>query len=201
MFTQWHSLWREDTALTSDFEDSRVEKPLPGYDYKTAMSVADFEERIDICPTDPRAYYHMGWWWHAMKRYAKAMVHYDHAISLEPAYSEALRDRARLQATCPDPEYRNGTAELKDARMALDLARDNNELGSDWIHRSYLQTLAAAHAECNDFASAIAIQKDMLEKYCTTRRANETARELLNLLESKMPILENGPITYSELSQ
>ncbi|PTR13629.1 hypothetical protein C8R31_11043 [Nitrosospira sp. Nsp2] len=81
------------------------------------MSVANFEERIDICPNDPRAYYHMGWWWHAMKQYAKAMVHYDHAISLQPAYSEALRDRASLQAACPDAEFRNGTAALKDARM------------------------------------------------------------------------------------
>ena len=80
--------------------------------------------------------------------------------------------------------------------MALDLARDNNMLGSDWIHRSYLQTLAAAHAECNDFASAIVIQKDVLEKYCTTRRANETARARLELLESDMPLREeNGPIT------
>lgn len=188
--------WKEDTALTSDVEDPMVEERLSRYDYKTAMSVANFEERIDICPNDPRAYYHMGWWWHAMKQYAKAMVHYDHAISLEPAYSEALRDRASLQAACPDPEFRNGTTALQDARMALDLARDNNVLGSDWIHRSYLQTLAAAHAECNDFASAIAIQKKVLEKYCTTRRANETARARLELLESNSPIREeHGPIT------
>ena len=128
--------------------------------------------------------------------------HYDPAISLEPGHSDALRPAPVCTLRVPiwdigDPGYRNGTAALKDARiLVLDLARDNNVLGSDWIQRSYLQTLAAAQDECNDFDSAIALQKDVLEKLCTTRPANETAREPLDRLGSNMPIPEeSGPVS------
>ena len=38
--------------------------------------------------------------------------------------------------------------------------------------------------------------KDVLEKLCTTRPANETAREPLDRLESNMPIPEeSGPVS------
>ncbi len=49
-FTRSHSLWTEDAAMTSDLGAPAVEERLSGYDYKTAMSVSNFEERIDICP-------------------------------------------------------------------------------------------------------------------------------------------------------
>jgi len=57
------------------------------------------------------------------------------------------------------------------------------------------KTLAAAQAECNDFASGIAIQKDLREKHCTTRRANEAPVNPWTFW-NQMPIREeNGPIT------
>src|SRR5688572_27207646 len=117
----------------------------------------------------------MGCWWNLKLDYEKALEYYNHAIALQPLYSEALRDRAHLQAECPDPAYRDGPAALRDAQLALDLARDQNELHSDWVQRMYLQTLVSAHAACRDVPSAIAVQKEVLEKYCMTRGANEEA--------------------------
>jgi hypothetical protein len=118
------------------------------------------------------------------------LEHSDRAIALKPLYSEALRDRANLQSECPEAIYRDGPAALRDARLALDLARDQNELHSDWVQRIYLQTLVSAHAARGDFPTAIAVQKEVLERYCMTRAANEEARWRLIWLESNRPMHE-----------
>lgn len=58
-----------------------------------------------------------------------------------------MKQRAWLRATCPDPTFRNGQQEVKDAKAACSIA--------EWRDENTIDTLAAAYAETGDFDSAV----------------------------------------------
>ncbi|SFM85965.1 tetratricopeptide repeat protein [Nitrosomonas communis] len=103
-----------------------------------------FKAAIAIYPNDPYAYNYMGLCWHEHQRYSEALELYNKAIQLDPQFAHALCAQASLLATCPDAKYRDGALAVKDATTALRIAQERNQLQSDWKHRMYLQTLAAA---------------------------------------------------------
>jgi tetratricopeptide (TPR) repeat protein len=83
-------------------------------------------------------------------KYTEALKEINHCISLHPrsdAYDRALTDRARIQATCPDPAFRDGQAAIKDALKACKLM--------DWQEERSIEVLAMAYAETGDFNSAV----------------------------------------------
>ena len=95
-----------------------------------------------------------------------------------------LNYRAWLVATCPKDEVRNGRQALQDAEQACTWAR--------WNDPAYLDTLAAAQAECGEFAEAIKWQTkaiSLLDK--DTDRAGYESR--LKLYEAGKPYRENLP--------
>lgn len=163
-------------------------------DRKHQEVLTNFRARIAANPSDARAYYSMAWWWHCRKQYASAIEHYDSAIRLDATLSDAIRDRAWLCATCPDPAYRNGSRAIADARLALDTAVAHDHLDSDWRCRRFLQALAAAHAESGDFAAAIQAQSEALQ-VSTTRVAGQQVRERLAQLQRGEPIRSPEPIS------
>jgi Tetratricopeptide repeat len=65
-----------------------------------------------------------------------------------------LNGRAWLQATCPDPRFRNGQQAVSDAKKTLAIGGSSKN--------SYLETLAAAYAETGDFDSAIRYEEEAM---------------------------------------
>lgn len=77
--------------------------------------------------------------------YQHALQSYNEAVDLEPANASLLNARARLLATAPDADVRNGPLAISDAQAAIALAPGNPE---------FLGTLAAAYAENGEFEEA-----------------------------------------------
>jgi tetratricopeptide (TPR) repeat protein len=88
-------------------------------------------------------------------RFGLALKELDYVIKLRPpnedTFADAYNERAWLRATCTDASFRNGQLAIKDGKIACRM--------SSWKDASYLNTLAAAHAEAGDFASAIQFQE------------------------------------------
>jgi tetratricopeptide (TPR) repeat protein len=83
-------------------------------------------------------------------KYAEAFKEYNYLISLHPrlvTLARVLKQRAWLQATCPDSAFRNGQQAIKDAKAACSILR--------WKDENTIDTLAAAYAETGDFDSAV----------------------------------------------
>jgi tetratricopeptide (TPR) repeat protein len=78
-------------------------------------------------------------------QYEVAIRDYERALALNPASGGTHNNLAWLLATAADPALRNGPRALRHARRAVQ--QDRNA--------GWLDTLAAAHAECGDFRSAV----------------------------------------------
>jgi len=70
-------------------------------------------------------------------KYAEALKEVNYVISLHPqrvTLGRALKQRAWLQATCPDPTFRNGQQAIRDAKAACSIA--------EWKDENTIDTLA-----------------------------------------------------------
>jgi tetratricopeptide (TPR) repeat protein len=172
-------------------------KPL---ERKTEWAVAHFERAIANNAEDHRAFCNMGLWWHWMGDYAKALEHYNEAIRLSPTFAYALSDRASLRATCPDATWRNGDAALDDAKKAMEYAAEAGEMDGSWKQRQYLQVLAAAYAECGDFAEAVRCQTAALQLAITKSSAGEIRTRLAGY-ESGRPTRVDGGLVRTGVSE
>lgn len=85
----------------------------------------------------------------------KALSACNEAVRLNTDSAEALNARAWILATSDDDELRNGAAALEGAKRACELTS-----GGKW---ECLDTLAAAHAECGDFAAAVEAQQRSID--------------------------------------
>jgi tetratricopeptide (TPR) repeat protein len=86
----------------------------------------------------------------AYGKYAEALKEINYVISLHPqrvVLGRALKQRAWLQATCPNAAFRNGRQAIKDAKAACSI--------SEWKDENSIDTLAAAYAETGDFEAAM----------------------------------------------
>ena len=163
-----------------------------GPDAKTRRAVERFEAQIARDLDDAYAYVNMGLWWHWNEEYARALDHYDTAVRLDPVFAHARCARASLLATCPDARYRNGEVAVRDATVALDVARESGQLTTNWKHRMYLETLAAALAECGDFDAAVQVEQEALP-LCITRINEETANARIAQFRAGVPLrVEEG---------
>jgi Flp pilus assembly protein TadD len=90
--------------------------------------------------------------WTALGKYDRAVRDYEAVLREDPGSAGTRNNLAWLLATARDPRVRDGPRALTYAREALASRRQP----------AWLDTLAAAHAECGDFGRAIAAEEEAL---------------------------------------
>jgi len=109
----------------------------------------------------------------ALGRLDEAIRDYERALELDPDSGGTLNNLASLLATAADPS-------LRDGRRALELARRATARASAG---SWLDTLAAAHAECGEFEAAIRAEMAAYEK---SNRRNEAFRRRIDAYRKEL---------------
>jgi len=92
-----------------------------------------------------------------------------------------LKKLARLQATYPAAEFRDGAKAVENATKACEL--------TDWKNADYVDTLAASYAEAGDFDSAVKWQKEAIDLLTegTSAESRSNYESRLNLYRSGKP--------------
>jgi len=102
----------------------------------------------------------------ALGRHREAICDYERALAMNPKSGGSHNNLAWLLATTPDSALSDGPRALRHARAALEQGR----IGA------WLDTLAAAHAECGDFEAAVRAEA---EAYSRSSPRNEAFRQRL----------------------
>ena len=84
----------------------------------------------------------------ALGRYGEAIRDYTRVIELSPKSAGSYNNLAWILTTAKDPAYR-------DCRKAISYASKALEIGSNG---AWMDTLAAAHAECGEFEKAVSLE-------------------------------------------
>jgi len=86
----------------------------------------------------------------SLERYGEAIEDYERAISLDPKGGGTYNNLAWLLATAKDPQYRDCQKAISYTRKALKIGKTG----------SWMDTLAAAYAECGEFEKAVSTEKE-----------------------------------------
>jgi tetratricopeptide (TPR) repeat protein len=158
-------------------------------------AIKDFTEAIDRNPESAPTFYCRGLAYGRLKKYDEGIKDFTEAIRLKPDYADALVNRAEAyfrtkesdkaiadyqQAIQLDPSnvrFLNGLAwhlatattdRLRDGKKSVELATKACDL-SKWKDFEFLDTLAAAYAECGDFKQAIKWQEKAVDLASTDK--------------------------------
>jgi protein O-mannosyl-transferase len=113
---------------------------------KTELAMDAFRQAIALREDLPDAHFSLGCLLQAQGKLGDATVEYHEALRQSPDLTNALNNLAWVLATCPDARHRDGKEALALAFRALKLMGANDP--------GALDTLAAAYAECGEFAEA-----------------------------------------------
>jgi tetratricopeptide (TPR) repeat protein len=150
-------------------------------DYDKA--IADYTDAIRLSSKYAPNYNNRGWSWWLKGEWDKAIADYRKAIELAPDFGLAHNNLARLLATCPDPDYRDGKEAYRHARRACELA--------EWKSCGWIDTLAAAYAECSDYPQAVKCQTTAVD--LAPEGLKSAFRARLELYKAKKPYREESP--------
>ncbi len=142
-------------------------------------AITDFNDAIRIDPRYQRAYLHRGIAYAKMKDFDKALADYRQALKLDPKDPAVFNTFAWLLATCPKDSFRDGKKAVEYATKACEL--------TNWKISQFLDTLAAAYAENNEFDKAVQWEKKALENEDYVTRHGQAASERLLQYQDKKP--------------
>lgn len=187
----WSASGRDDLAL-ADFnraiqinpsvaepyvDRGRVLSNLGSYE----RAVADLDQALRLKPSYALANVVRGMVREKQGLYDRALADYTEALRLSPSDAGTYNRRAWLRATCPDPACRDGKRAYEDAVRACRL--NGYRSGGD------LDTLAAAYAECGDFAHAVEYQHKA-QALLTDEKERQAGLARLKLYSNKQPYRE-----------
>lgn len=118
-------------------------------------AITDLNAAIRLDPKYSLAYYNRGIVWYDKREYEKAVTDYERALELGLNRSYVHNAIAWSKATCPKLSIRDGKAALKHAKIACKLAASRES--------AFLDTLAAAYAQADDFENAVATMEMAIE--------------------------------------
>jgi tetratricopeptide (TPR) repeat protein len=119
-------------------------------------AMADYDQAVANDPNIAAAYNNRGVIETSRGEYDKANADYYRTLSVDPNFITGYENLGFFQATCPEPRYRNGKKAFENASQAYQLANGNDAYFSS-------NALAAAYAECGDFAKAQAWQEKVVQ--------------------------------------
>lgn len=145
------------------------------------LAVKDFDTAVRLHPTEWNYCYLRAVTYGRLGRYDLALADFNRILSLHPSdegRARLLNDRAWIEATCPDPRYRNGKQAVEDAKVAVRYGHG--------AKAAYLDTLAAAYAEMGDFDSAIKSEEQAIAAQTKTDKIPD-ANTPLNAYRQHQP--------------
>jgi len=148
-----------------------------------ARAIGDFEEALRCSPRLAVACTNRGFARSQLGQLLEAIADYEQAIQLDPLDFTAHNNLAWILATCSQEVYRNGQRALDHANKACELTRF-----TEWY---CLGTLAAAHAEVEDFKEARRYAKEALRLAPPDEQAGCQGR--LRLYVQRKPYREESP--------
>lgn len=104
---------------------------------------------------------------------------YAQSIQWDPQDDFSYNNLAWMRATSSDPKFRDGREAARDATKACEL--------TEWKNPDWIDTLAAAHAECGDFKLAIGFEKQALHLRPLPDRVRKEMQDRLALYEKSQP--------------
>ncbi len=144
------------------------------------LAIADYSEAIKLNATRGVYYRNRGNAYASQRNYASALGDFNEALKLDANDAAANDSAAWTMATAPDAKLRNG-------KRAIELAMKACEL-TQWKRGSYVDTLAAAHAEDGNYAEAVRRQEQALTDAEFEKSDGKNARTRLKLYKSKKPV-------------
>ncbi len=117
-------------------------------------ATADINRAIQILPHDPELLTQRGSLAAEQGKFDRAQDDFRQAIKIAPNFGDAYRSLAWLQATCPDPKFRDPKQALSSAKKAATLSSPDDYL--------VLDTQAAASAGTGQFDQAVELQQKAL---------------------------------------
>jgi serine/threonine-protein kinase len=133
--------------------------------------VADFTESIRQSPQAPLGYNLRAAARYQLGEYRTAIQDHLEALKRDPRDPGTFNQLAWIWATAPDPDVRNGERAKECATRACEL--------TEWQEAGYLDTLAAACAECGEHDVAVQWQQKALDRARPEQMAEYTARLVL----------------------
>lgn len=141
-------------------------------------AVTDLSTAIQLNPADQLPYNLRAAVYYHLHQYARAVQDHLEALKRNPRDPGTFNQLGWLWATAPDPDVRNGPRAKECATRACEL--------TEWQEAGFLDTLAAAHAECGEFEEAIQWQRKALK--LAGPEADEVFTERLELYERGKPV-------------
>lgn len=111
--------------------------------------------------------------------YELALVEFRETAERFPRSADAQNSVAWLLSTCPEPRIRNGPEAVTRAILACELTQ--------WKDSSYLDTLAAAYAECGEFDQAMKFINEAVAKMSPTSEFRQDIEEHLASFRRREP--------------
>jgi tetratricopeptide (TPR) repeat protein len=144
----------------------------------------DLNQAIQLAPDHPDAFSQRGNILAEQGNFDQALGDFRRALAIDANWAEAYRSLAWLQATCPNPRYRDAEQAIAAAQQAQRLSGPNDCF--------VLEALAAAHASGGAFEQAVDYQQQAIAT--APPEFAEPLRQRLNLYQQRQPYI-NEPAT------